>query len=237
MNPYLGGAKVGLIIPSVNTTTEPEFAWIAPRSISFHAARVFMDTTTPDAIRAMNTEVRHAAGLLATFSPDVVAYACTAGSFVDGPDATRALAGEILAIVKCPVVTTAQAMVEALRHLGISRIGLATPYPEDVTAAERGFLVESGFDVVACERLGRSGAEIRPTTAEEIVALVRKVDVPRAQAIFVSCTDLRALEVVDELERQIGKPVLTSNQVTLWGILRALKSPARVAGFGRILTS
>ena len=123
MNPYLGGAKVGLIIPSVNTTTEPEFAWIAPGSISFHAARVFMDTTTPDAIRAMNTEVRHAAGLLATFSPDVVAYACTAGSFVD----------------------------EALRHLGISHIGLATPYPEDVTAAERRFLVESGFDVVACD--------------------------------------------------------------------------------------
>src|SRR5215468_12499918 len=84
-NPYLGGAKVGLIIPSVNTTTEPEFAWIAPPGISYHAARVFMNATTPEALRAMNAEVRRAAELLATLSPDVVAYACTAGSFVDGP--------------------------------------------------------------------------------------------------------------------------------------------------------
>src|SRR5262249_55580193 len=89
-NPYLDGAKVGLIVPSVNTTTEPEFAWIAPPRISFHAARVFMNVTTPEALRAMNREMRRAAELLATLSPDVVAYACTAGSFVDGPDAMRA---------------------------------------------------------------------------------------------------------------------------------------------------
>src|SRR5262249_60223686 len=77
-NPYFDGAKVGIILPSVNTTTAPEFAWIAPPHISFHAARVFMNVTTPEALRTMNAEVRHAAELLATLSPDVVAYACTA---------------------------------------------------------------------------------------------------------------------------------------------------------------
>ena len=77
-NPYLDGAKVGLIVPSVNTTTEPEFAWIAPPRVSFHAARVFRNVTNPEALRAMNAEVRHAAKLLASLSPDAVAYACTA---------------------------------------------------------------------------------------------------------------------------------------------------------------
>src|SRR5262249_62100468 len=132
VNPYLDGAKVGLIVPSVNTTTEPEFAWIAPPRISFHAVRVFMNITTPAALRAMNGEVRRAAELLATLSPDVVAYACTAGSFVDRPAATPALLAEMRHIAGCPVVATSSAMVAALRHLGVSRIALATPYPQDV---------------------------------------------------------------------------------------------------------
>jgi len=236
VNPFLDGAKVGLIIPSVNTTTEPELAWIAPPKISFHAARVFMDATTPEALRAMNAQVREAARLLATLSPDVLAYACTAGSFIDGPAATRALLEDIRAIAKCPVVATSSAMVEALRHLGVTRLGLATPYPEDVTEAERRFLVESGFDVVSCSWLGRSGAGVRPTTAGEIIELVRSVDRGDAEAIFVSCTDLRALEAVDGLERELSKPVLTSNQVTLWGILRALERSTWLEGFGRLMS-
>lgn len=233
-NPRLDGSKVGLIIPSVNTTTEPEFAWVAPPGVSFHATRVFMNVTSRDALRAMNAEVHHAAKLLATLAPDAVAYVCTAGSFVDGPVATRALLDEMQSIVNCPVVATSAAMIDGLRHLGVTRMGLATPYPQDVTEAERGYLTDSGFDVVSCAWLGRSGPAVRPTTFDEIIALVRKVDRPEAEAIFVSCTDLRVLEMVDVLEDELGKPILTSNQVTLWSILRTLQMPAPPTRFGRI---
>jgi maleate isomerase len=236
-NPYLDGAKVGLIVPSVNTTTEPEFAWLAPRRISFHATRVFMTATTPDALRAMNAEVRQAAQLLATLSPDLVAYACTAGSFVDGPEATRSLCADIERIAGCPVVATSQSMLDALRHLNVTRIALATPYPPDVTEVERRFFVGSGFDVVACACLGRSGAGVRPTRFDEITELVQGVDRPTAEAIFVSCTDLRALELAASLEAALGKPVLTSNQVTLWGILCALNIAPSLSGFGRLLSA
>jgi len=236
-NPYLDGAKVGLIVPSVNTTTEPEFAWIAPPGISFHAARVFMDVTTPEALRAMNREVRRAAELLATLSPDVVAYACTAGSFVDGPHAMQALLVKIHEIVRCPVVATAAAAIAALRRLDVVRMALATPYPRDVTDCERRFFVASGFDVVSCDYLGRSGASVRPTSFDEIIALVRRVDRPEVQAIFISCTDLRVLELVDVLEQELSKPVLTSNQVTLWAILEALGRRGPVHGYGRLLAS
>jgi len=234
-NPYLEGAKVGLIIPSVNTTTEPEFAWISPPRISFHSARVFMNVTTPEALRAMNKEVRGAAELLATLSPDVVAYACTAGTFVDGPEATAALLTELRDIVGCPLVATSDAMIQALRHLGVKRVALATPYPQDVTEVERRFFISGGFDVTSCECLGRSGAGVRPTTFDEIMDLVRRVDRPEAQAVFVSCTDLRALEVVDIIENELGKPVLTSNQVTLWAILQVLEAPTHLTGCGRLL--
>ena len=236
-NPYLDGTKVGLIVPSVNTTTEPEFTWIAPPGISFHAARVFMNVTSPDALRAMNAEVHRAAELLATLSPDVVAYACTAGTFIDGPAAATELLAQIKEVVNCPVVATSTAMVAALRRLGVTRMALATPYPDDVTEAERSFFVASGFEVLSCACLGRSGARVRPTTFDEIISLVRGVDRAGAEAIFVSCTDLRALEVVDLLESQLGKPILTSNQVTLWGVLDALGHRGPLAGFGRLLAS
>jgi maleate cis-trans isomerase len=106
-----------------------------------------------------------------------------------------------------------------------------------VTEAERCFFIASGFDVVSCASLGRSGADVRPTTFDEIIALVRGVDTADAEAIFVSCTDLRALEVVDLLEHELGKPVLTSNQVTLWGILDVLGQRQPLTGFGRLLGS
>jgi maleate cis-trans isomerase len=81
-NPRLDGRRVGLIVPSVNATIEPEFAWIAPAGLSFHAARVMLRETTEEGLRAMNAEVGAAAGLIASVSPDVVAYACTSGSFL-----------------------------------------------------------------------------------------------------------------------------------------------------------
>lgn len=233
-NPRLDGKRVGLIVPSVNTTTEPEFAWVAPAGISFHAARIFMNVTSADALRAMNMEVRQAARQLATLSPDVLAYVCTAGSFVDGAAGARTLLDELRGVVACPVVATSVAMTEALRHLGIVRLALATPYPEEVTEAERRFLVAGGFDVVSCECLGRSGPEVRPTTFDEIMALVRTVDRPEAQAIFISCTDLRVTEMIAHLERELRKPMLTSNQVTLWGILRALGMDTPVESWGQL---
>jgi len=90
---------------------------------------------------------------------------------------------------------------------------------------------------VSCDCLGRSGAGVRPTTFDEIIALVRRVDRPEVQAIFISCTDLRVLELVDVLEQELSKPVLTSNQVTLWAILEALGRRGTVRGYGRLLAS
>ena len=127
------------------------------------------------------------------------------------------------------------AVIAALRRLDVVRMALATPYPGDVTDCERRFFVANGFDVVSCNYLGRSGAGVRPTTFDEIIALVRRVDRPEVQAIFISCTDLRVLELVDMLEQELSKPVLTSNQVTLWAILEALGRRDTVPGYGRLL--
>jgi maleate isomerase len=236
-NPRLDGRRVGLIVPSVNTTIEPEFAWMAPAGLSFHAARVMLRETTEEGLRAMNADVGAAAGLIASVSPDVVAYACTSGSFLEGAAGMRRQIDAIAGIVRCPVVATSAALIEALHALSIRRLALATPYLDSINRVERRFLEEHGIDVVAVEGLGLSGKAIREVPPEVVVELVSRADRPEADGVFVSCTDFRALEVVDELEHLLGKPVLTSNQITLWAILRALGMHPQVAGFGRLLQS
>lgn len=234
-NPRFGGRRVGLIVPSVNATIEPEYAWIAPPGLSFHAVRVLLRTTTAAGLKAMNEELDGAARLLASLAPDLVAYACTSGSFLEGEAAARAQRERIEEIAGCPVVTTSTAMIEALAALGLRRIALATPYLDEVNLAERRFFEENGIEVVRLQGLGLSGPAIREVSPARVARLVRETDHPEAEAIFVSCTDLRALEVVDELEAALGKPVLTSNQVTLWAILRALGRPTALARLGRLL--
>jgi maleate isomerase len=83
--------------------------------------------------------------------------------------------------------------------------------------------------------LGLSGKAIREVMPDKVARLIRDADTADSEAIFVSCTDFRALEVVDSLERELRKPILTSNQVTLWGVLRALGRTTSVPGYGRLL--
>src|SRR5262249_8130603 len=116
-------------------------------------------------------------------------------------------------------------------------MALATPYPRDVTDCERRFFVASGFDVVSCDYLGRSGAGVRPTSFDEIIALVRRVGRPEVQAIFISLTRPRVLELVALLGQGVSKAGVNSNQVTLWAILEALGRRGTVHGYGRLLAS
>ena len=229
------GRRVGLIVPSVNAVVEPDFAWAAPEGITFHATRIPLSATTLEGLRLMNQGVEHAATLLSHLSPDLIAFACTSGSFVEGEEGLRKQVDLIASIGNCPVVATSRAIIDAFQHLGIRKAALATPYLDSVNKVERDFFEGHGIQVTSLVGLGLSGAAIREVPPEEIAALARKADTPDSEAVFLSCTDLRALEVVETLERDLGKPVLSSNQVTLWAILRALGEPARRSGFGRIL--
>jgi maleate cis-trans isomerase len=233
-DPRMDGPRVGLILPSLNTTTEPDLIRQAPADIGFYSTRVYMRHSTAEDLRAMNAELDQAARLIGSIAPDLVAYACTSGTFLDGGAALETISGRISAIAGCPAVTTSGAMIDALRALSVDRVAVAAPYPDPITKAECAFLTENGFEVPSARTLGRSGPEIRRIGAAEIAALVRAADHPRAGAIFVSCTDLRAFELVAGLEEAVGKPVLTSNQVTLWAILRALSRKADRPG-GRLI--
>lgn len=153
--------------------------------------------------------------------PEVIAYACTSGSFVNGANGERALTTVMKEAGAPAAVTSSGGLVQALEVLDINRIAIATPYVEDVTQALHGFLAESGVEVVTSVGLGLLG-QIWKVNYRQVVDIVRSADRPEAEAMFISCTNLPTYDIIGPLEQELGKPVLTANQVTMWAALRAM---------------
>jgi maleate isomerase len=157
--------------------------------------------------------------------PRVVAYACTSGSFVNGVAGERHLVTAMREAGASDAVTTSGALLEALVALGVERIAVATPYAAEVGARLRDFLAEAGVDTVSSTHLGLRG-EIWKVPYETTAQLVRGADARDADAVFVSCTNLATYDLIAPLERELGKPVLTANQVTMWAALRVADKAA-----------
>jgi maleate isomerase len=155
--------------------------------------------------------------LLAT-NHATIGYACTSGSFVDGITGERSLARAMTDAGAAAAVTTSGALVQALTHLGVRRLAIATPYNEELTLLLADFLQEAGFEVVSSGYLGCE-AGIAQVGYDHVRQLAELVDHPEAEAIFFSCTNLHTFDVIEELETKHGKPVLSANQVTMWASL------------------
>ncbi len=157
---------------------------------------------------------------LAAVDPAAVLYACSSGSFVDGIEGERATCEAMLAGGAPAAVTTAGATVDALRMTGMQRIAVVTPYTATLTVRFVHFLQDAGFDVVSAHHLGLADG-ISRLSKRSIADLVRTADGDEADAVVLSCTALRTWGLVRELEGELGRPVFTSNQVSLWGVLLA----------------
>ena len=228
--------RIGLILPSANITMEPQFYEIGLRDISFHASRVPLGLTTPEALLKMTEGLDDACRLIADVNPDVVAYACTSGTFIKGLDWERSLVKRIEKIVGCPAITTSSAMVGALTTLGVTSVAVATPYIDSVNREEKKFLEENGLRVPVIKGLQIIEAEpLRTTTSETIYELTAGLNSTEVDGFFISCTNLRSMEVIERLEEDLGKPVTSSTQATLWAVLRKIHYPDKISGYGRLL--
>jgi maleate isomerase len=153
--------------------------------------------------------------------PEVVVYACTSGSFAAGRDGERALAGAMREAGAPSAVTTSGALCSALAALRVTRVGVATPYDEEVAALLVAYLAASGVEVTRNENLGLHD-RIWTVPDEETADLVRRTAISGSEAVFVSCTNLPTYDVISLLEEELGMPVLTANQVTMWAALGAM---------------
>ena len=233
--------RIGLLVPSVNTVVEPEMNRMAPAGISVHAARMQNARSDPEDMRRMNTHAERAARELASAHVDVIAFACTAGSFFQGKAGEGGLRQRIEEATGIPVVTTAGAVSDALSALQVTRLMMATPYIDELNQLEKGFLEEAGFRVLAMSGLGVLDAfSIGVVNVHEVYRLAKRLwqentEPPPADATFISCTNLATRDIIGALEKDTGAPVVTSNQATLWGCLRAIGCRGPVPGYGILL--
>jgi len=236
--PYGWRGKIGLITPSSNNINEPEFYRLAPPGVTIHTARVLLVGEMDEAsFHRMAGELGRAAKELATAEVDIVAYGCTAGSvIVPLPQLTNAMSSQ----TGTPALVTAGAVVSALRALGVRRVAMGTPYLDFVNRREVEFLAEHGIEVTRYRglELGNNQQERRcigHVPPETVYRMALEIDSPEAEAIFISCANLATLDVIEEIELALGKPVVTSNTACFWACLRALRINSSVTGYGRLL--
>jgi maleate isomerase len=228
---------VGLIVPSVNTCTEPQFRMMAPDGVAFYATRLALRGGGGRAeLLAMTEHVEEAAGLLNDIDPALILFHCTAASLAGGVGSDERIRQRIEASTGRPAGATATGIVQALRAVGARRPALITPYPPATNAVEVEFLAGHGFEVVANVALGlERGADFVGLSPEDWLDVVGSTDLSRADAIFVSCTNIRVIEAIERMEDEHSRPVITSNQAGVWYVLRRLGIDEPVSGYGRLL--
>jgi maleate isomerase len=242
MRPSRGRGRIGVLVPFTNTNLEPDLALMAPPGLSLHIARMggydedeVPDETQMQGLGAMDLDETLA--LLSGAKPDVVLYGCTSATLTHGPGFDRDLATRIHARSGAATVTAAGALVHALATLGATRIAFASPYVPAINDMAIGFLAEMGIETVA--RADMDGALSNEgqgaLTPQDVTALALRADHPDAQALVLSCTDMRAVECVADVEARLGKPVITSNQAMLFQTLQTLGIAEPVPGFGQLL--
>lgn len=229
---------IGIVAP-FDLALDRELNRWTPESVSLfftrtHALELPALPTGLGAAEGMSDElaVRQAARDLMAVEARAIGYACTSGSFVHGLAGELSLSAAMRSAGAPYVVTASGAMLEALRHLGVGRVAVATPYVEDITVRLRDFLAEAGHKVVGGADLGLTG-NIWKVRYTQVADLVLAADRPDAEAIFVSCTNLPTYDVIAPLETWLGKPVLSANQVMMWALLRRIG--LRAVGPGRLL--
>lgn len=236
-SPYGWKARIGLIVPSKNTNNETEFWHLAPPGVTVHTSRVLsVGQSSRQSFMDMAVALDRAADELATAEVDIVAYGCTTGSIVcPMPDLIARMQQRACA----PALTTAAAVVAAMRALNMRRIAVATPYVAFLNESETAFFREYGFDVLCLKTLDLGHTEeerraIGRVPAEAVYRLARSVDRDDADGVLISCTDLATVGILADLERELGKPVVSSNQACFWACLRMLRLPFVPPGRGSL---
>lgn len=215
--------RIGLIVPANNLVNEVDFYEHAPEGITVHTSRLREGKGRSDDLENQTNDFERCATLVSAADVDVVVLGSTTGSLVKGAGFESEVEAQLSEVAGVPAAATAGSIKRAFEALGVVSLAIATPYVDELNEMEADFLRESGYEVATIEGLGLDEPrEIGRYTPEEIYRHVRGIDHADADAVFLSCTAYRALESVPRLEADVGKPVVTSNQATLWDALRLI---------------
>ena len=215
--------RIGMIVPASNTNAEPDSLMLAPEGVTIHTTRSggYDVDAIPDSDemrRFVRQDLDQQLQLLMDARVELIAYACTSATLADGPDFDRTFCEEITATTGIPAVTTAGALIEAMRSIGVHRIAFTSPYVPKLAAEAIDFIRQCGIEVVNQAGFDRelSSLEQNALTPQDAYDMGLRADHPEAELVLISCTDFRALEAVPALEKALGKPVITSNSALMY---------------------
>jgi len=230
-------SRIGILVVASDVTCESELYRVVPAGVSIHTSRMtFPGAVTVETVGKLASEAERAAELLIPACVNTIAFCCTSGSFIKGAGWDKEIIENIEnRFPTVTVLTTSTAVLAAFAELNIKQVAVATPYINEVNEALTRFLEEAGISVLNIEGLKiEADQEVNDLSPEIAYRLAKKVDVPEADAVFISCTSVRTIEIIELLEQDLGKPVISSNQATIWAALGKAGIHDRIEGYGRL---
>ncbi len=230
-------ARIGIILPSICLTEEYEYPRMVPEGVTVHFTRMAFENVTQENYVRMLDDVPRSAKLLSHARVHATAFACTSGSLFGGLGYDQKIIEIMKEHMNCPCTTTSTAVVEALKAIGIKKLSVGTPYPDWVNRLELKFLEDSGFQIVNIRGILQDVKElfgINPENPSQELSFLTNAIPPQrvyefaaskinkhdCDGIFLSCMALPTLGIINLLEKDLGKPVITSSQATLWKLLK-----------------
>jgi maleate isomerase len=239
-----GVQRVGFIVPSSNVTIETEVPRLLGRdgSLSFHSSRAVLHRVDPESLDRMVADSDRCAQELADAAVDVLVYACLVAVMARGPGAHEEIERRLAAAAAergcaAPVVSSAGAIVSALRELGAERVAIITPYLPALTQLVSDYLDGAGFAVVDAVSLGvPENVAVGRLDPQDLLAHAERLDLAQADVLVASaCVQMPSLPVIDELEARVGLPVISAATATTAALLDALGRPRALGGGGALL--
>lgn len=236
---YSWRAYIGLISPGSGPNMERDFHRFIPDGIGIATARVPFTIPTPEGLMDMVSHLEQTCEVFKRYTHDVIMFGCTSGSLIGGPEFDQKLIKLIEDTTGDPGLTTSTAVIEAFRHLGVSRPSVITPYPDDTNEVEKQFLEYHGLTVNTISGMDNDYVNVSICDIEPsyVYQKVKKLAKQGADSLFISCTGLNVLDLIEICETDFGIPVITSNQATLWASLRHAGVGTRIPRLGTLFNS
>lgn len=234
-------AKIGVLLPFTNTNLEPDMMLMRAPNTTLHFQRMggYDVDELPGSEQMAGlgaSDISNDLRMISGVRPDVVLYGCTSATLTHGPTFDADLAQKIKAGSGAISLTAAGSLVSAIKALGVSKVGFSSPYLGEINQQAIAFFDTNGIDTVKCADVGRELGNYGQgeLTPDEVFDLACQADHPTAEAIVLSCTDMRSVEAITQIEATLGKPVVTSNQAMMFCLMKALNLPGHPNLPGRL---
>lgn len=232
-------ARIGLLVPAVNNTMERELWSLVPEGVTVSTARIACEREgTADTLREMEHEGKAACERVIMAEPHVVLFGCTSASFYQGAAWNAQFQKDLAEVASVPAISTTGAMAECLRRSNVRKVDVITPYVETTNERLRRYLESEGIEVANLGTFDMldmfDHARIQPS---DVYQKVKETVSDESDAVFIACTQVRGLEVVDLLERDLGKPVFSANQASFWKAFDTLGIDPQLDEYGSLMRS